>query len=58
MTIDDFPFDERRRTRQLHANAVELAVTGGVPDIAELVLRVEGRHGPDRTAVLRERDAG
>jgi hypothetical protein len=55
-TIEDFPFDARRRTRQLHDNAVELAVTGGVPDVADLVLRVERRRGPDRTAVLWERD--
>lgn len=53
--VDDFPFDERRRTRQLADNAVELAVGGGVPDIADLVLRVEKRRGPDATAVLWER---
>lgn len=55
MTVEEFPFDERSRTRALHDNVVELAVTGGVPDVADLVLRVERRRGPETTEVLWER---
>lgn len=45
MRIEDFPFTERRRRYQRKDAAVELAVIGGVPDIADLVHRVERRHG-------------
>jgi len=43
-SIGDFPYDERRRTARQDA-VVELAVTGGVPDAAELVRRVSRWHG-------------
>ena len=55
MRVHDFPFDERRRTKALPDNAVELAVTGGVPDVGDFVLRVERRRGPDTVEVLWER---
>ena len=45
MRTEDFPFAERRRGRPLSDAAVELAVIGGVPDIADLVQRVERRQG-------------
>jgi len=45
MRVEDFPFAERRRGRALKDNAVELAVIDGVPDIADLVCRVERRRG-------------
>ena len=45
MRVEDFPFTERRRGRPLQDAAVELAVIGGVPDIADLVRRVEVRQG-------------
>ena len=47
-----FPFEERRRTRRLQGNAVELAVTGGVADVADLVLRVEQYPGPEKVGTL------
>ena len=46
MRVADFPFAERRRGRPLADAAVELAVIGGVPDITDLVHRVERRKGP------------
>ena len=45
MRIEDFPFAERRRGRQLKDTAAELAVIGGVPDIADLVHCVQQRQG-------------
>jgi hypothetical protein len=45
MRIEDFPFAERRRGRHLKDTAVELAVIGGVPDIADLVHCVQRRQG-------------
>jgi hypothetical protein len=51
-TIADYPYDTLRRQRG-PANAIaELAVIGGVPDLAQHVLQVERRHG---TAPNRER---
>lgn len=43
-SIEDYPFEERQRTAGQDA-VVELAVTGGVPDAAELVRRVSRWHG-------------
>ena len=57
MTVEEFPFDERRRGgKALHENVVELAVTGGVPDVADFVLRVEERRGSEEPVVLWDRD--
>lgn len=53
--IEDFPFAERRRGRSLQDAAVELAVTGGVPTIADLTLRVECRQGDRVVEVLFQR---
>lgn len=55
MTIPDFPLGERRTTCSQRSRVVELAVTGGVPDVADLVERVERRRGPDAVTVLWER---
>jgi hypothetical protein len=38
--IQDFPFEERAKTRKLAANVVELLVEGSVPDLADHVLAV------------------
>lgn len=46
MTIADFPLGERSSTGSRRSRLVELAVTGGVPDVADLVVRVERRRGP------------
>lgn len=45
MTVADFPSGERRTTDSRRTRVVELAVDGGVPDVADLVLRVERRRG-------------
>ncbi|MCY7341097.1 MAG: hypothetical protein LH603_04390 [Pseudonocardia sp.] len=55
MRVKEFPFTERRRGRALKYNAVELAVIDGVPDMAELVCRVERRRGDQVLEVLLER---
>lgn len=46
-TIEQYPFTERRRNRSLDQATAELAVIGGVPDIAAHVVSVQRRHGPD-----------
>jgi hypothetical protein len=55
MRIEEFPFAQRRRERALKDNAVELAVIDGVPDIADLVCRVERRQGARVLEVMFER---
>lgn len=40
MTIAEFPFDERAKSRQLPDNAVELVIDHSVPDIADFTLAV------------------
>lgn len=53
--IADYPYDTLRRQRG-PANAIaELAVIGGVPDLAKHVVRVERRHGAQVLQVLSER---
>jgi hypothetical protein len=44
MRIADFPFAERKATRALENNVVELTVSGGVPDVANHVLAVHRVH--------------
>jgi len=39
--IDEFPFEERRKTRSLRNAIVELTVPDGVPNIADYVLSVK-----------------
>jgi hypothetical protein len=39
--IDTFPFNERRRSRNLAHNVVEVAVINGLPNVTEFVVRVE-----------------
>jgi hypothetical protein len=42
-SLQDYPFDERRRKRGLRNAVVELAVDWSVPDIEDLVIQVERR---------------
>lgn len=49
--IEDFPFDERRKTRAAGANVVELLVEHSVPDIRDHVLAV---HRVRRDEILGE----
>lgn len=35
LSIDKYPFDERRKTRPIDKSVVELVVRGGVPDISD-----------------------
>ena len=58
MTIPDFPHGERRSTDSRRTRVVELAVDGGVPDVADLVLRVERRRSADRGEVIWRRTNG
>lgn len=51
MTIAEFPFGERAKTRSLENNVVELVVDHSVPDIAEHVLAV---HEVQGTEILKE----
>ncbi len=51
-TIGQYPFAERRQGRTLDQAIAELAVIGGVPDIAAHVVSVQRRRGPDVTAFL------
>ncbi|MFY9929272.1 MAG: hypothetical protein WAK82_14810 [Streptosporangiaceae bacterium] len=44
-TIEDYPFTERRRGRTLDNAIAELAVTGGIADIAAHVVTVQRRRG-------------
>lgn len=46
-TIADYPYDERRRGRGPADAIAELAVPGGVPDVARFVVRVERHRGPE-----------
>ena len=47
LTIEDYPYIERRRERTPHTAIAELAVIGGVPDIANHVLTVQRRLGSE-----------
>lgn len=49
--IEDFPFDERRKTRPAAANVVELLVEHSVPDVRDHVFAV---HRVRRNEILRE----
>ncbi len=55
-TIEDYPYAERRRGRTPQTAVVELAVLGGVPDIADHVFSVQRRLGPTVVADLWSRD--
>lgn len=52
LAIEDYPFAERRRGRTLDNAIAELAVIGGVPDIAAHVVGVQRRRGLDVTTEL------
>jgi hypothetical protein len=47
LSISDFPFAERRRTRAVQNTVVELLVKYSVPKVREFVIKVEERTGPD-----------
>ena len=55
LPITDYPFDHWSKKRGVGDAIVELAVEYSVPDISELVLKVEQVHGDTVTAVLFER---
>ena len=46
-TIDAYPYDTLRRQRGPRGAIAELAVIGGVPDIAKHVIQVERRRGAE-----------
>jgi hypothetical protein len=50
--IEAYPFDERRRTRPARQSLAEVAVEGGIPDLAGLVIRVERWRGPECAAII------
>ena len=52
LTIEDFPLTERRYGRTLDTAIAELAVIGGVLDIAAHVVTLQRRRGLDVTAEL------
>ncbi len=53
--IGDYPYDAQRRQRGIRNAIAELAVIGGVPDLARHVIRVERRHGAEAPQMLYER---
>jgi hypothetical protein len=55
LPIGDYPFDHWSKKRGVDQAIVELAVEYSVPDIGEVVLKVEHVHGDAVTAVLFER---
>jgi Family of unknown function (DUF7002) len=55
LRIDDYPFDRWSQKRGVNQAIVELAVEYSVPDITELVVKVEEVHGNTVTAILLER---
>jgi len=54
--VQDYPWAERRHRRPVNA-ITELAVIGGVPDLADHVIRVERRRQNDVLKVLYDRHA-
>ena len=57
LAVEDYPFDERRRTRSPKEALAEVTVEGGVPDVADLAVRVEHREPDGTTHLLHERPA-
>lgn len=51
-TIDDYPYQEMRRSRGPHDVVVELCVGGGVPDVARYVNRVIRMRGDQELEVI------
>jgi hypothetical protein len=57
LPVGEYPYEEWRRKRGTAREAVvELAVLGGVRDIAEILTRVELRRGSDVLKVLVDSD--
>jgi hypothetical protein len=44
LSIADYPFDERRKTRAVDKSVVELVVRGGVPDISDHLIAAHRTH--------------
>jgi len=44
LPVADYPFDERSKMRSVHKSVVELAVRGGVPDIADHLIAAHRIH--------------
>jgi hypothetical protein len=57
VSIDDYPYDERRRTRSRQDAVAEVAVDYAIPDIEDFVLRVERRDDKATSRLLWERRA-
>jgi hypothetical protein len=55
--IDDYPFDERRKTRSVEHSVVELVVLGGVPDIADHLIAAHRIHNGKNTELWRRAGA-
>lgn len=54
LPISDYPFDERRKARGRQHAIIELAVHGGVPDIRDVVVKVERRQIGEAATTLWE----
>lgn len=52
LAIEDYPYAHWRRKRAKGERVVELAVSGGIPDIARFVRRVVRMHGAEEQALL------
>ena len=44
LSVTDYPFDERRKTRAVDKSVVELVVRGGVPDISDHLIAAHRIH--------------
>ncbi len=55
LPIEDYPFEERRKTRQLQNAVVELTVLGGVSDIEEYAISVHSVDGGNQTELWRRK---
>jgi hypothetical protein len=55
LSLDEYPYEERRKKRGRQEAIAELAVSYSVPDISELVLRVEHRIGSEIVELLFKR---
>jgi hypothetical protein len=54
-SLEDYPFEARRRMRGIPNAIAELCVEHSVPNIGELVTRVSRMEGPRETGVIYER---
>jgi hypothetical protein len=54
LTLDDYPFEDRRRKRGIPNAIAELCVDHSGPDIGALITRVSHMEGPRETGVIYE----